>query len=205
MSLFLTKTPEEFMGIGKRTAILGLVVVLACGGFVGCGGEDQERSDMRPDMDKVVKGDTGLQSRDLREMTDKMAPDMLQAPEIAANPYRAVIVVMGVQNKTDNPTTNFDIYVARLAGLLNDAPTRDRLAFVENKATLEGFQNQELGGTPGVATPGDTRTKPQYALYGTFYNMNKGKTTYFYCEFKLTSLLTGQIVWHGSYETRTLN
>ena len=168
-------------------------------------GEDQERSDARPDMDKVVKGDTGLQSRDLREMTDRMAPDMLQIKEIAANPYRAVIVMMGVQNQTEDKATNFDIYAARLAGLLNQAPTRDRLAFVENSATLEGFQHQELGGTPGINTPGDTRTKPQYALYGTFYNMNKGKTTYFLCQFKLTSLLTGEIVWQNQYETRTLN
>jgi PBP1b-binding outer membrane lipoprotein LpoB len=193
------------MGIGKRTAILGLVAVMACS-FVGCGGEDKDRSDMRPDMDKVVSGEHGLQSRDLREMTDKMAPDMLTAPEIAQNPYRAVIVVKGVQNKTeDMPGRNLDIYAARLAGLLNQAATRDRLSFVEEKAVTEQLQNEELGGVPGVKAAGDTRTKPQYALYGTFYSQDNGKTTYYLCQFKLTSLLTGQEVWQNQYEVRTLN
>ncbi len=193
------------MGIGKRTAVMGLAAVLACG-FVGCGGEDKDRSEMRPDMDKVVSGEHGLQSRDLREMTDRMAPDLLTIPEIAQNPYRAVIVVKGVQNKTeDMPGRNLDIYAARLAGLLNQAPTRDRLLFVEEKATLENLQNEELGGTPGVKAPGDTRIKPQYALYGTFFSMDNGKTTYYLCQFKLTSLLTGAEVWSGQYEVRTLN
>jgi PBP1b-binding outer membrane lipoprotein LpoB len=193
------------MGIGKRTAILGLIAVLACS-FVGCGGEDRERSEMRPDMDKVVSGEHGLQSRDLREMTDRMAPDLLQIPEIAQNQYKAIIVVKGVQNKTeDTPGRNLDIFVTRLAGLLNQSATRDRLTFVEEKATLEQFQNEELGGTPGIKTPGDTRTKPQYALYATISSMDNGKTTYYLCQFKLTSLLTGQIVWTNQYETRTLN
>ncbi len=148
------------LAVGCLAAVLGMAVV-------GCG--EKSRAEMRPDMDKVVSNEHGLQSRDLREMTDRMAPDMLTISEITQSPYRVTIVVKGVQNKTeDMPGRNMDIYAARLAGLLNQAPTRDRLLFVEEKATLEKLQNEELGGTPGTAAPGDTRIKPQYALYGTF-------------------------------------
>ncbi len=191
------------MTITKKLTLACVATILACA-VVGCG--EKSRAEMRPDMDKVVSDEHGLQSRDLREMTDRLAPDLLTIPEITQSPYRVTIVVKSIDNKTeDMPGHDLDIYVHRLAGLLNQAPTRDRLLFVEQKAVLEKMQNEELGGTPGTATPGDTRIKPQYALYGTISSMDNNKTTYYYCEFKLTSLLTGAEVWQGHYEVRTLN
>src|ERR1700733_10816437 len=68
----------------ERKAMLGTKVaglILAGGngcGFVGC---DKDRDEMRPDLDKVVSNEHGLQSRDLREMTDRMGPDLLLIPE----------------------------------------------------------------------------------------------------------------------------
>jgi Peptidoglycan-synthase activator LpoB len=190
------------MGIVSKLGVLGLAAGLSLA-VVGC---EKDRAEMRPDPDKVVSGEHGLQSRDLREMTDKMAPDLLACPEISQNQFRATVVVKGVQNKTeDMPGRNMDIYAVRLADLLNQGPAKAQLAFVEEKANLERLQNEELGGVPGTAAAGDTRVKPQYALYGTFYSQDNGKTTYYLCDFQLTSLLTGVKVWNGHYEVRTLN
>jgi len=145
-------------------------------------------------------------------MTNRMAPDLLAIPEIVQNPTRVVIVMTGVDNKTqDQQGQNMDIFVARLKGLLNTSQTKDRILFVENKAKLQQLQQQELGNpdpfedaSRGGGAP-DQRIKPQFALYGTIYSMNNGKTTYYNCQFKLTSLTTGAEVWNGMYEVSTLN
>ncbi len=202
------------MGIAKLVAICGILSAVA----IGLGGCEPTRNDMRPDPDKVTSGEKGLQSRDLREMTNKMAPDLLGIPEIVQQPYRAVIVMKDIENKTeDNPGRNLDIYIARLVGLLNSTQAHDRIAFVEPLATLQKLQGEELGGGAnhdpfedasrggGAPPPPDPRIKPQYALHGTFYSMDNGKTTYYLCQFKLTSLTTGQQVWLGQYEVKTLN
>ncbi len=201
------------MSISKLVAICGILGAVA----VGLGGCDKDRNEMRPDPDKV-SDEKGLQSRDLREMTNKMAPDLLAIPEIVQQPYRAVIVMKDIENKTeDDPGRNLNIYVARLVGLLNSTQAHDRIAFVEQRATLEKLQGEELGGGAnndpfedasrggGAPPPPDPRVKPQYALWGTFYSMNNGKTSYYLCQFKLTSLTTGLQVWTGQYEVKTLN
>ncbi|MGN6368334.1 MAG: hypothetical protein ACTHN5_08755 [Phycisphaerae bacterium] len=199
------------MGIAKCVAVCGIIGAVA----VGLGGCEKDRNEMRPDMDTVQSGEHGLQSRDLREMTSKLAPDLVAIPEIAQNPYRVTIVMKSIENKTeDMPGRNMDIYIARLKGLLNSAQTRDRLLFVSDRATLERLQSEELGGnnndpfedaSRGGPQPQDPRIKPQYALAGTFYSMNNGKTTYYLCQFRLTSLTTGAEVWTGQYEVKTLN
>jgi hypothetical protein len=148
-------------------------------------------------------------------MTNKMAPDLLAIPEIVQSPYRVTVVMKSIDNKTeDMPGRNLDIYVARLVGLLNSTQSRDRILFVENRAKLQQLQSEELGGqnkdpfedaSRGGPQAPDPRIKPQFALYGTFYSMDNGKTTYYNCQFRLTSLATGAEVWNGMYEVKTLN
>src|SRR5258706_16281072 len=99
------------MGFLEKSAILTLTagLTLAAGG--GC---EKSRNEMRPDMDKVVSNAHGLQSRDLREMTDKLAPDLLQIDEIKANPNKITIVVKGVKNGMEGEgSRNVDIFVRR--------------------------------------------------------------------------------------------
>ncbi|HVS72912.1 MAG TPA: hypothetical protein VHQ47_16780 [Phycisphaerae bacterium] len=198
------------MNLAEKLAAVCLGATL----FLGTVGCQSTHDTMRPDMDKIEPGEHGLQSADLRQMTSKMAPDLLQIPEIVNNPYRITVVVKGAQNKTeDMPGRNMDIFVARLAGLLNSSQARDRIQFVEERATLENFQQQELGSNApnfedqsrtGQPAP-STRIPPQYALYATIRSMDNGKTTYYLCQFQLTDLRTGAIDWQNQYETRTLN
>lgn len=193
-----------------KLAVLGLSVTLAAA-FSGC---DKSRDEMRPDMDKVVSGEHGLQSGDIRQIAALLAPDLLKIPEIAQSPYRVTVVVTGVENKTeDMPGRNLDIYAARLADNLNTVTGRTQIAFVENQGKLNAIRQQELGGPAGPVTednrygapPTDPRVKPQYALYGTIYSQDNGKTTYYLCDFKLTNLATGVQTWSNHYEVRTGN
>jgi hypothetical protein len=192
------------------------VAALACTVGIAAAGCEKSREEMRPDMDKIMSGERGPQSRDLREMASRLAPDVLQARDIAASPYRAIVVMKHMDNKTeDMPGRNLDIYLAKLTGLLNSAAASDRILFKEEAATLANLQAQELGGRPrdpfeeagrtNVPPPTPTELQPQFALYGTVYSMNNGRTSYYLFQFKLTNLLTGGVSWSGQYEVRTLN
>ncbi len=191
------------MGRTRVIALLGVMATL--GMLAAC--EDRPR----PDVDATLGG-PGLTSRDLREMTDRMAPDLLTIPEIANNQTRITVVVKGVKNNQEGDNTrNLDIYVDRLADLLKTSSARDRILFVEENATLRNLQAQELGtpdpfGDAGRAgTTDDQRILPQFALTGKFDSERDSKTTYFQCAFQLLDIRTGAVVWTDTYDTRTWN
>jgi PBP1b-binding outer membrane lipoprotein LpoB len=166
----------------------------------------------RPGVSSFQPGDQGLQSRDLVDMTNRLAADLLKIPEIAQNPNKVIIVMTGIDNKTSQPWQNDQIYLARMRALLNQY-ARDRIAFVIQPQELQQLQQQELGGAGGDAfeqssrgqVPQNTRMIPQYALKGVFYDLPNSATTYYLCTFQLVNLRTGELVWEGHYETRTLN
>ncbi len=169
-------------------------------------------STYRPSISSFQPGDQGLQSRDLVDMTNRLAADLLKIPEIAQNPNKVIIVMTGIDNKTSQPWQNDQIYLARMRALLNQY-ARDRLAFVIGPQQLQQLQQQELGSTGGDPfeqssrgqVPQNTRMIPQYALKGVFYDLPNSATTYYLCTFQLVNLQTGELVWEGHYETRTLN
>jgi hypothetical protein len=106
----------------KIAGMIAVVAVMVAGfGMGGC-----EQTGKRVDSDKELIGDRGLQSRDLREMTDRMAPDLLQIPEISRNPYKVVVVMKPIESRMEtDPGRDLTIYVARLKTLLNGAQSRD--------------------------------------------------------------------------------
>lgn len=189
--------------------LMATLLTASCLSVVAC---EKDRDEMRPDMDKVVSGERGLQSRDLREMTDRMAPDLLQIPQIVQNPTRITVVMKPVKNMTEtNQGEDMTIFVARLKTNLNKSITRDRIAFVMEQKDLRQVQGEELGspdqfedGSRG-GQPADPRVLPQYELTGTIYEKYEGKTSYYLCTFDLNDIHTGVNVWEGSYETKTLN
>jgi len=192
------------------SSILGLALLV--GAMGGCSSTPSEQ-EVRADPTTLVKGDKGLQSKDLVEMTDKMAPDILACKEIARNPYKVVIVTTGIENKTNNPGEDLSIYTARIQGLLMQHGT-DRVAFVENRATVDKMIAQEGAapaqdiyeeGSRGAMPPPNPRMVASYALNGTFYQKANNVTSYYLCQFKLTDMRTGMIVWQNQYEVRTLN
>jgi len=175
---------------------LGCTLALAA----GC---EKSRDELHPDMDKVMEGDHGPQSRDLREMASRLAPDLMAAPVIARNPNRVIIVMDHMENFTeDAPGRNMDIYLAMLTGLLNTPQTADRLLFLEPRETMAGLQARELGSN---APPSPAQMTAQFSLHGKVYSKHDGRTSYYYFQFTLTDLQTRAQVWNGNYDVRTLN
>ena len=195
------------MKLVRNLALLPLVGSISFG-TLGCADRDVGRE---VDPDTRLRGDQGMQSRDLREMTQRMAPDLLTIPEISRNPNRIVVVMKPIKNQLEtDPGRDLTIYVARLKTLLNSSQTRDRIAFVEDRATIERLQGEELGnpdpfGDAGRADVPSSRLMPQFALWGTFYEKREARSSYFLCTFRLTDIRSGLQVWEGSYEVKTLN
>jgi len=195
------------MAKARNIAVALLGLGLTMGMVAGC---EKTPAEMRGNPSDLTVGDSGLQSKDLVQMTDEMAPDLLKIPEIAANPNKVVIVVMGVDNQTGDPTQNMSIYAARLRVLLN-THARDRLAFVERQQNTRQLQAAEGGGGDSFeqgsrnGAPGDSRLVPQFALKGEFHSLDRAHSHYFLCAFQLTRITTGEIVWEHSYEVKTLD
>ncbi|HVT82462.1 MAG TPA: hypothetical protein VHM90_17610 [Phycisphaerae bacterium] len=177
--------------------------------FAGC---EKSRDELRPDMDRVMNGDHGPQSSDLREMASRLAPTLLQIDDVKRNPYKIVVVMKHMANKTENmPGRDLDIYLAKLQGNLTSAAASDRVAFKIERAQLARMQSEELGNpdmfedAARVGQPQTGEVTAQYILDGTVYSMNNGRTSYYVFDFKLTNLRTGIQVWTGQYDVRTLN
>lgn len=198
-------------GQGVHSSTIAGVIAgsLMLAAFTGCETHPTP-AEMRPDISSLQPGDKGLQSKDLVQMSDQMAGSILQAPEIVQNPNKITVVTTGIDNKTSQPTTDLTIFVKRLEGLLAQS-AHDRIAFVERRTVTQGLQQAD-GGNSDVfeegsrtGAPKSTRIVAQYALKGEFYDLPRGQTTYYLCQFQLTSIATGQIVWQGQYEVRSLN
>lgn len=182
---------------------------LATLGLSGCASHGYDY--YRPGISQFVPGDTGLQSRDLVDMTDKLAADLLKIPQIANNPNKIVIQVTSIRNQTSTPWQNDQIYLARMRTLLAKY-AGNQIAFTLPPQQLAQLQQQTLGENKGGfeqnsrgAAPTSGRLIPQYALTGVFYDLPNSATTYYLCEFQLVDIQTGQLIWDGKYEVRTLN
>ncbi len=198
-------------GNGIKTWIKRSAGLLLMGGLLVLAGCHHGYSYYRPGTTAFVPGDTGLQSRDLVDMTNRLAADLLKIPEIANNPNKVIIVMASLQNKTSTPWQSDQIYLARMRALLNQY-ARDRIAFVLPPQEVQHLQQKYQGSTGdmfGQSTRGPVqpsgRMIPQYALKGVFYDLPNSATTYYLCTFQLVNLTTGELVWEGHYETRTLN
>ena len=190
--------------LAASALLLGSLAVLpAC--------HDPSYADERPDPSALVRGDKGIQSADVIAVSDWLAPQVLQIPEISQNPARITVVVLDMKNGTRTLAgQNLNVF-NRLAGNLATHATM-HIAFVARQADTLALQQQEGGGNPDIfeqgsrnGVPPQTRVVPQYALQGTLLDMPNNSTTYYYCEFKLTNIATGVQVWTGQYDLKVRN
>lgn len=171
------------------------VVVLVVG---GCGG-------LNRNMQSTV-----LSGRDLVAMTDKMAAAIASDTHIAALTARGpiVIVLTPLNNMTNEiiPRSQGDIFLHRVRVLLTAQPSlRSRFVFVLNPQTYkhllaqQGLARGDLGGQAALLEPG-------YALQATFYSDTKAngyaRSDYYLCTYRLTNIVTGELVWEGTYEVK---
>ncbi len=191
---------SDCLGISQKRGWGLFFMAMVLLGLAGCGGPA-----LNPDMHN-----TFLDSHDLVVMTDKMASSIASDPAIARLTAQGpiTIVLTPLQNKTDQiiPRHQGDIFLHRVRALLTAHQSlRRQFRFVLNRDTYQRLAaNQQI--KMGGLGPNVNRLRPGYALQATFYSDNKVspeyRSAYYLCTFFLTNIVTGQIIWEGSYETK---
>jgi hypothetical protein len=139
-----------------------------------------------------------LGSADLVVATDRVTGEIANLPDIRATaPNRTIIVMDRVDNRTSDPSANFQIYLARIRAMLNESGATRNLAFVETRARAEDIKRTE-----GISPAESARTRPRYALSGAFYDMPRGGTNYYLLTFQLVDLTNDIIALERSYEVK---
>jgi hypothetical protein len=170
--------------------------------------------DDRPPVDQLTSGDKGLQSKDVVDASDKLVMDLLKLPEVNASPTQLTVVFAGVENRTSEPSYNYDIFLERLRVKVAQYG-RGRIAIIDNRDRVGQLQQKELdpapagggdrfgqGGMPPPAPTGPGGIQPEYALYAKFSDLPNRKTNYYYASFTLTNLRTRQVAWANDYEVK---
>jgi hypothetical protein len=164
---------------------------------VGCGGDrPRDYARQRPAVDELDHRDRGLQSRDIVDATDTLVMRLLALPEFN-QPERRTVVVTRVDNRTNNPRFNYDIFLQRLRGNVGELG-RDRIAIIAQRRTVEQLRREELDrpvdpflqGGGGADVEG--RMQPEFALHGTVSELAGRGTSYYLFEFTLTNLRSGE-------------
>jgi hypothetical protein len=151
---------------------------------------------------------TALDSVDLKRMTDDMAQKIVADPDVQAAIAREgsmPIVVQPVENRMVAevlPRGPAQAFTARVRVLLSrHAP--DRFQWVMNRDAFYELRARETDIDLG---PAPERVQPRYALTSIFSSLTKEdlkrRSAYYLCEYQLTDLAGGNLLWSGAYEVK---
>lgn len=183
------------MAMTKWMTIAALGLSLA-----GC----SSKPEGRPPIDELTKYPRGLQGKDVISASDQMASSLLALPELNASDHRWLIVVDRVENMSTTQRGNLDVFVDRV-GVNVSKMGRNRVQLLSRKAALRDVQSRELDGTGDRFGQGGTgsapggRLQPDFALNATVSELPNRDTTFFYVQFTLVNMRTGEIAWTDDY------
>jgi hypothetical protein len=151
---------------------------------------------------------TALDSIDLEKMTDDMAMKIAGDPDVRAaiaRDGRLSVVVQPVENRMRGeilPRGPADAFTARVRVLLQrQAP--DDFLFSMNRDAFYALRAREIDLDLGQPPE---RVQPKYALTAIFSSLTsedpKRRSSYYLCEYQLTELKAGTLLWSGSYEVK---
>jgi PBP1b-binding outer membrane lipoprotein LpoB len=163
-----------------------------------------------PPVNRGLIKSRDISSRDATEGTQLGSLDLTTATQRAVGKLverlgeiekkkkgKIVIVLDRVENKTSDPSANFEIYLARIRAVMNQTGSRHDVQFVAKNARAAAIRKRE-----GLAKPGN-RNRPDYALTAAFYDMPRGATNYYLLTFQLVDVETGDIIWEPpQYEVK---
>ena len=184
---------------GKAIALL--VLVLTTAGLVaapGCGSNTAVSHGRNTALDHV----------DLTTMTDQMARSLAAEPRVRQELQRRngpmVVVVQPVENRLTGeilPAGQAELFTARVRMLLA-GQTKD-FTWVMNRDAFYRLQRSERDLDLGIE-PG--RVQPEYALTARFSSLtdesSKRRTAYYLCQYFLTDIQSGTLVWSDKYEVK---
>jgi len=196
--------------LGAGLGLAGLVA--------GCGPSYDEQ---RPPVDQIDKRDSGLQSKDVLQASDKLANDLLSLPQLNESREQWTIVVDKVEDHTrDNQFSgDYNIFLQRLQTNLA-RQGHGRVTLVENRERFYGLRDRELeqgggggggdqfgqggrgAGGGGSGAPG--AVSPDYSLWARAMDLPGRGTTYYNIQFSLVDLHTRVSVWTRDYEVKVM-
>lgn len=153
---------------------------------------------------------TALDSVDLVRMTDDMAGKIVADPRVQAaiaQEGSLSIVVQPVENRMVAevlPRGPAQAFTARVRVLLSrHAP--ERFTWIMNRDAFYELRARETDIDLG---PPPERVQPRYALTSIFSSLTKEdvkrRSAYYLCEYQLTDLSGGNLLWSGSYEVKKI-
>ncbi|MEX2673711.1 MAG: hypothetical protein WD294_16545 [Phycisphaeraceae bacterium] len=181
----------------RLTAALALASVFM--GAIGCSTTPRDEGTPKSHRleSRLPSEGSQLGSGDLVVASQQAVAGIADVPEIKDAPERTIIVMDRVGNETSDRTANFQIYLARIRANLNQSGARHNLAFVETRSRAEQIKQRE-----GIPAGEASRTRPNYALTGVFYDMPRGRTNYYLLTFQLVDLTDDIVIWEDSYEVK---
>jgi hypothetical protein len=192
-------------GSSRMMLTVGLLI-----GLAGCYSDrPHDYGKERPPVDQLDERDKGLQSKDVISASEKMAMDLLAAPELNASHTRWTMVVDKMEDHTADHefSRNFDIFLERLRVKLSQEG-HDRVALIENKARFHDLRSRELESerddAPAAANAPAPKpvVQPDYALYGKAIDMPNRATNFYQLQFDVVNLQTREQVWSRVYEVK---
>ena len=187
----------------KKIKTMGAVLALgATAAMVGCHSDGPRNEGLIKSRDvssRDYSEGTQLGSLDLTTATQRAVVKMVERlNEIEKKKKGKIVIVLDrVENKTSDPSANFEIYLARMRAVMNQTGARHDVQFVAKNARAAAIRQRE-----GLAKAGN-RNRPDYALTAAFYDLPRGQTNYHLLTFQLVDIDTGDIVWEPpQYEVK---
>jgi len=151
---------------------------------------------------------TALDSVDLVQMTDQMARSLAaesRVQDALGRNGRLTVVVQPVENRMTGeilPAGQAEAFVARVRYLLSKHAA-DKFAWCMNRDDFYKLRGREIEVDLG---PAPERVQPEYALTARFMSItnesSKSRTAAYLCQYSLTSLKTGDVLWVDRYEVK---
>jgi PBP1b-binding outer membrane lipoprotein LpoB len=186
-------------------AVLALVMAGCASGVKNPSGVPVTQ--MSADERGFVAG-TGIESQDIVAVTEKIARNVLNIPEITAAQGTPRVVLLPVVNETRFPI-NKEIFLTRIRALLNEkAAGKVRFLAREQMAALE--QERALKQSGQVTTSSDPNVQEFKGadffltgkLQGTTTRASQGTSDYVLYTFQLIEARTSDIVYEGFHEIK---
>ena len=200
----------------KSVVLASVAAGLMMAAVSGC---ESTPSEVQPSSSELHGDNRGVQSKNVQEMSEKMASSILQCQAVTQDfsQYKTKLTVT-MKPIVSDQGQDLTITVARMRVLLNKF-ARDRLAFTEDVNKLRRIQDEEFGRPPADPTEDASRHDPVpqapdrllpgYALHGDVRTLRNNATTYYLFTFRLTRIMPGatggEIVWEDMYELSSLN
>ncbi len=187
--------------------------VLAAGLWAGCAStgvkhpSGKAARDVPADQRGSVAG-TGIESQDLVTVTDKMARNIVQVPQIARAQGTPRIVLQPVENAT-RFRIDTELFLARIRGLLNEKATgkaiflaRDRMAALEREREMKRAGQVTSSSDPNAVEFKGADFFLTGKLHGLSTRTSQGLSDYILYSFQLIDVRTSDIIWEGQAEIK---